>query len=202
MSNQIHIMGPVGVGKSSLSHLLSVREGITLFPEPVEDNPYLALFYEDPEKYAFQLQIFMLHRRFIQTQEAQNLDVSIMDMSMIGNDLFAELMFMSGSMSKTDYELYSNVSTSLKSLVEPPELMVYLQCSIPEAIRRIMRRGRPSELKAPLQYWYDLNHSYEKWYNAYSFSKKICINVDNLDFVNDEEDEDYVLDMIMEELQK
>jgi deoxyadenosine/deoxycytidine kinase len=200
MGEQIHILGTVGAGKSSLCRLLSVREQIPLFPEPVESNPYLNKFYENPSLYAFPMQIFLMHSRYKQHKEAEKLDRCIMDMSIYGNDIFAELQYKSGYMSADDFNTYMDVSNSLKSMLEPPKLVVYLQCSVSVAVKRIMKRGRPAELKAPLQYWYDLNEAYEKWYNSYNASKKILINVDNIDFVNNDEDEDYILDLIMEAL--
>lgn len=199
-SKQIHILGMVGCGKSSLSKLLSAREGITLFPEPVESNPYLEKFYESPREFAFQMQIFLMHARYKQAREAEELtEPSIMDMSIYGNDIFEQLMYHNGDITREDHITYRDVSNSLKSLLEPPRLMVYLQCSTQEAINRIIKRGRPSELKASLEYWFKLNKSYEQWYDSYNLGKKILINVEDIDFVSHEEDEDYILDLIMEE---
>lgn len=200
MGEQIHILGVVGAGKSTLCRLLSVREQIPMFPEPVETNPYLNKFYENPRQYAFPMQIFLMHSRYKQHKEAEKLDRCIMDMCIHGNDIFAGLQYKSGYMSADDYDTYMDVSNSLKATLEPPKLVVYLQCSVSVAVKRIMKRGRPAELKAPLQYWYDLNEAYENWYSSYNLSKKILINVDNIDFVNNDEDEDYILDLIMEAL--
>lgn len=196
---QIHILGPVGAGKSSLSKLLSVREGITLFPEPVTTNPYLEKFYEDARSVAIQMQLFLAHNRFKQAKEAEKLDKCIMDMSIYGNDIFAGLMHRSGYISEVDYAMYTDVTNSLKKLVEPPALMVYLQCTPRVCIDRIIKRNRPSELKASLQYWFDLNKAYEDWYESYNAGKKILINVDDLDYVMYEDEEDYILNIIMEE---
>jgi deoxyadenosine/deoxycytidine kinase len=92
------------------------------------------------------------------------------------------------------------VSDTYKSIIRPPDLVVYLQCSTNVAINRIIRRGRVSELKAPMEYWFQLNEAYEKWYNWYRGSKKILINVDDIDFVSDYEEEDYTIDSILESL--
>lgn len=200
MANEghIHIMGTVGAGKSTLSGLLSGREGIKLLPEPVTSNPYLDAFYKDPVNNAFPMQIFLMHARFKQAKENTG-KTCIMDMSIYGNDIFANLMKHSGYMTQVDLDNYMSVSDSLKSMLEKPAMVVYLQCSVDTAVRRIVKRGRLSEMNAPLQYWYDLNKAYEDWYNSYSDSKKIMINVSNLDFLSDECDEDYILDLIMEE---
>jgi deoxyadenosine/deoxycytidine kinase len=196
---QIHILGCVGAGKSSLSKLLSVREGITLFEEPVLNNPYLESFYENPKEFAFPMQVFLMHARYKQALEAQQLDKCIMDMSIYGNDIFEQLMYSNKDINMVDHMTYADLSNSFKSLLQPPALMVYLQVSTQTAIQRIIKRGRPSELKAPMQYWFDLNKSYERWYDNYTLGKKILINVDDIDFVAHEDEEDYILDMIMEE---
>lgn len=196
----IVLMGVPGAGKSSLSKLLSVREGLVLYPEPVDTNPYLSDYYKDPAKYAFNMQVFLLHKRFLQAMEAQHLTQCVMDMHMIGNDIFARLQHANNHMTKTDFGTYSELSKSFKSMVKPPDLVVYLQCSVRTAVDRIMIRSRKSELDAPISYWYDLNEIYERWYDSYLDSKKMLINVDDLDFVNDESEEDYVIDSIMEYL--
>lgn len=176
-----------------------MREDITLFPEPVTTNPYLEKFYENPESCAFQMQVFLMHARYKQALEAQKLDRCIMDMSIYGNDIFEQLMYSNGYISRDDHVNYKEVSGSFKELLEPPKLMVYLQCSTPVAVNRIIKRGRPSELKANLEYWFNLNKSYERWYDNYNLGKKILINVEDIDFVSNESEEDYILDMIMEE---
>lgn len=180
--------------------MLAVREQLPLFPEPVESNPYLTKFYENPSRYAFAMQTFLLHARFKQAQEAQELDMCVMDMSMYGNDIFAQLQYKHKHMDMSDFMTYRDITRTFKGLVKPPKLMVYLQCSVQVAVQRIMKRGRSSELQATNQYWFDLNKEYENWYNNYSDSKKICINVDHLNYVDDHSDEDYIIDMIMEAL--
>lgn len=196
----ISLIGTVGAGKSSLSKLLSVRERLPLFIEPVESNPYLVDYYKQPDRYAFNMQMFLLHRMFQQAQIAQNMRQCVMDMHMIGNDVFARLQYANNIMTKTDYETYCDISNTFKSMVKPPDLVVYLQCSTSVAVSRIMKRGRYSELNAPLSYWFDLNEIYESWYDNYQDSKKMLINVDNIDFVADDSDEDFILDAIMEYL--
>lgn len=199
MSKMIVIQGTVGAGKSTLCSMISAREGIRVYPEPVEHNPFLSMFYVNPERYAYTLQTYMLHARFEQMMSMKSQDWGIMDMSIYGNDIFTEVMYDSGYMSEDEYNLYVQMSNYYKSLIPKPTLMVYLQCSTYTCVKRLMQRGRPYELKTPLQYWYDLNGAYEKWYGDYKDSKKILINVDDLDIVQHEVDEDYLIDLVLEE---
>jgi deoxyadenosine/deoxycytidine kinase len=171
-----------------------------MYPEPVSSNPYLADFYNDPNKYAFPLQVFMLHQRFKQAQDARKHDICIMDTSIYGTDVFAFQMYENNSMSPRDYESYCDLSKSLKALLDPPELLVYLHCDPMETVNRIMRRNRQAELEAPLSYWYQLCRAFDVFYNHYEDSKKILIDVTDINFVMDDSDEDYILDMIMETL--
>lgn len=196
----IIIQGTVGSGKTTLCNILSTREGIKMFPEPVRFNPFLNDFYEDPHKHAFTLQTFMLHSRYMQMLEAKDEEICIMDMSMWGNNIFTDVQYKQGYMTKSEYELYYQLSNNFIELAPKPALMVYLQCSTKTSVQRIMTRSRTSELNAPLQYWYQLNEAYEDWYTNYADSKKICINVDDVNIVTDEADEDYILDAIMEYL--
>lgn len=194
----IVIQGMVGAGKSTLSKILAHREKITLFPEPVETNPYLDKFYESPAEYSFAMQVFLLHARFMDTLKAQELDSCIMDANVYTNDLFSLLHFSSGYMTRDDYHLnYLRISDTYKSLVKPPTLMVYLQCSTEVAVQRIMKRKRASELRAPIKYWADFNELYEQWFQEYTDSPKMVINVDNLDIVGNPEDVDAITELIM-----
>lgn len=196
----ITVVGPVGAGKSTVAKMLSCREQIPFYQEPVVQNPYLEAFYQEPHKYAFPMQIFLLRSMFHHTIKAQRSgELCVIDMSMYGNDIFSNIHHSSGYMSLDDYHNYTELSELLKSIVKPPELLVYLQCSPDVSVSRIMRRGRPSEQLAPMTYWRTLHEQYEEWYNKYD-GRKILVNVDHVDVVSDEGDEDYILDVIMEAL--
>lgn len=197
----IIIQGVVGAGKSTVAEMLAARLKVPVFPEPVETNPYLSKYYADPERYAFPMQVFLLHNRFIQGLKAKTLKQCVMDTSMYGNDIFVEIQHGMKYMSDEDYITYSTLSNTYKNIVGAPDMMVYLQCSPQVAINRIIRRNRPSELIAPIQYWYDLYDANERWFEEYSDSKKILINVDHLNIITDESDEDYLIDTIVEALE-
>jgi deoxyadenosine/deoxycytidine kinase len=192
----LSVMGVVGAGKSTLCNILAEAGAMTLFPEPVETNPYLTKFYEEPSSYAFQMQCFLLLQRFKQTQEAQKLDQCIMDMGMHGNDIFAKLMWTNLDITDVDYETYLDMSATFKRLVKPPKLTVHLRCSPEVAISRILKRGRPAELNATNQYWYDLNREYEEWVENYDHNL-LVIDVDGLDFVNNQRHREAICEQII-----
>lgn len=192
----ISIMGTVGAGKSTLCKYFVEATNIKLFPEPVETNPYLTKFYEEPSSYAFQMQCFLLLQRFKQMQQAQYMDEYLMDMGMWGNDIFAKLMWTNLDITDVDYETYLDLSNSLKQLVRPPHLTVYLHCRPEVAVGRILKRGRPSELNASNKYWYDLYNEYEAWYRSYDAGGKIRIDVSDLDIVNNPVHRQEVIDII------
>lgn len=185
----IIVQGCVGAGKSTISKILSARLGIPMYAEPVEDNPYLELFYENPSQYSFPMQVWLLHARFKQAWEAEHsTDEYIMDASMYTTDLFSALHFRSGFMSKEDYlKNYERISDTFKSMLNPPTLAIYLRCSTETAVQRIMKRGRQSELKIPISYWYQLNTANEKWYQEYQGSQKVAIDTDNLNLEDEEQ---------------
>lgn len=192
------LMGIPGCGKTSLAKLIAARENIMFLPEPVESNPYLEDYYKDPSRYAFNMQVFLLHSMFKHTKQARKFNQCVLDASMHINDIFVEMQYTSGIMSHSDYATYNRLSATLHSMAAPPELVVYLRCSTKTAMERIQKRGRPSELGIPFEYWDKLNNTYENWYDSYFSSKKLVIEVDDIDFVDDENDEEYIIDSIME----
>jgi deoxyadenosine/deoxycytidine kinase len=196
----IELIGVPGSGKTSLSKLLSVRENIPMLCEPVETNPYLNAYYESPRDYAFKMQVFLLHSMFKHTLKAQKYNQCVMDASMNINDIFVEVQHQNLTMDTKDYNTYKDLSSSLHKMVSKPDLVVYLQCSPETALKRIEKRGRESELAVPFEYWCHINEAYDYWYESYSGSKKICIPVDDIDFVADTSEEDFLIDEIMSHL--
>lgn len=193
----ITLQGPVGAGKSTFSKYLSIKTGFTVYDEPVKDNPYLDLFYESPDDFAFGMQMFLMKIRFMQLKQAEAINLPyIMDMSIYGNDVFAELQYRNGHMNKIDYENYQDFSDFIKTQVQVPDVIVYLQCSPKVCIDRIIKRGRQSELQAPMQYWFQLCESYEKWFKSYE-GKKLLINVDDIDVVSNEYEREKALETIL-----
>ena len=189
----------VGAGKSSLMKILE-EEGFISFPEPVIDNPLLEKFYHNRERYSFPLQIFFLNRRFKHIKEASKLENSIMDRSIYGDVIFARMLYENGEMSNEEFNLYIELFENMIQHCHPPKLMIYLECSVDLAMKRIKKRGRSYELIVEREYWERLNKNYREYFAEYNFSPILRINIDNIDFENNIEDREYILGLIREKL--
>jgi len=196
---KLNIAGVVGVGKSSLCNILE-NEGYSIFREPVFDNPLLDKFYYNKERYSFPLQIFFLNKRFEMCKQANEIERSVLDRSILEDAIFAKMLRDRSEMDPYEYQIYRELLSNMMVHIRPPELMVYLKVSPKEAIRRIKKRGRDYEVKNDTDYWYDLNQNYNNFFHEYKWSPLLTINVDELDFVNRETDAKYVLDLIGNEL--
>lgn len=197
MNKTIVIDGVVGVGKSSLSEILAKEFGLTFFEEPVVNNPILDKFYFDKKRYSFPLQIFFLNKRFEMLEESENIENGcIMDRSIYGDAIFAKMLMEDGDMSVEEYNIYEELLTNMLRHVHPPKLMVYLETTVDNAVKKIEKRGRDFEQHVSIDYWKSLNKHYEEYFKHYNISKLLKINVDNLDFVNNEKDREYVVSLI------
>ena len=197
--NMICIDGVVGVGKSTLMDILT-KEGFVPFAEPVVDNPILPKFYEDRKRYAFQLQIFFLNHRFDHIKKAMKIENAILDRSIYGDLIFAKMLKDNGEMSEDEFNIYKHLLCNMLDHLQPPKLMIYLESSVDEAMRKINKRGRECELTTEREYWETLNKEYQNYFNEYNLSPVLRINVDNLDFENNPEDREYVLNLIKNKL--
>lgn len=196
MSRKIVVIGNIGSGKSTFCRRLSREWGVKLYDEPVVNNPYLDKYYSKPHDYAFQLQTFMLHQRFMQQLEAMELEDYIMDLAMDGNTVFAKVMNDEGYMSNDDYNLFMDMYHSYKKLVHEPDLVVYLDCTPEECKRRIGIRGREYEGGISLDYLRHLQSVYEKLYATYPEGKRIRIQCDKLNLKTNNRDFKSVIDTI------
>lgn len=199
--DMIVVDGVVGVGKSTLMNILAER-GMIAFREPVVDNPILEKFYYDRERYSFPLQVFFLNKRFKHIKEAAMINNSVMDRSIYGDVIFAKMLCDKGEMSKEEFELYKELLENMLEHVMPPKLMIYLEVSVDEAMKRIQKRGRDYEQVVERDYWEILNNEYKTYFGQYDISPILRINVDGLDFENNEEDTIKVLDLIDEKLKQ
>lgn len=197
--DMIVIEGVVGVGKSSLMNILA-NQGYEAFEEPVVDNPILDKFYYDRVRYSFPLQVFFLNKRFEHIKQAKDVSRAVMDRSIYGDAIFARLLNLNNEMSDEEFMIYTELLQNMLEHVHAPKLMVYLEISVDEAMRRIAKRGRDYELVVEREYWEHLNEQYKLYFDNYELSPILKINVDNLDFENNAEDRVHVLKLINDKL--
>ncbi len=197
--DMIVIEGVVGVGKSSLMNVIG-EQGYTAFEEPVVDNPVLDKFYYDRARYSFPLQVFFLNKRFEHIKKAKDVSNAVMDRSIYGDAIFARMLNLSNEMSDEEFAIYKELLENMLEHVHVPKLMVYLEISVDEAMSRIAKRGRDYEQIVEREYWQKLNDEYAAYFEAYNLSPILKINVDAIDFENNEDDRNYVLKLINDAL--
>ena len=191
-NHNITISGLIGAGKTTLANNLSQLLSWSIIGESVEDNPYLDLFYEDMEKYAFAMQIYFLNHRFEQEQKnTWNKNNTIQDRSMWEDIIFANMLYKKGKISEIDYNTYKELYSNLINFIKKPSLIVYLDVEPEIALERIKFRNRPCENNITLEYLIDLRDNYEEWLNNISKTTRV-IRIDWNKFINTEN----VIDMI------
>ena len=197
----IAIAGNIGSGKTTLTKMLAAHYGWTPKFESVDFNPYLADFYEDMERWSFNLQIYFLNKRFQDVVEiSKKKEVIIQDRTIYEDArIFAPNLHAMGLMSTLDFENYSDLFDLMMSLVNPPDLLIYLRSSIPNLISQIQKRGREYERSIRIDYITGLNQRYEDWIKDYK-ARLLIIDVDNIKFENRPEDFQFVTDKIDAEL--
>ena len=197
----IAIAGNIGSGKTTLTRMLAAHYGWTPRFESVDFNPYLADFYEDMERWSFNLQIYFLNKRFQDVVEiSRQKDVIIQDRTIYEDArIFAPNLHAMGLMSTRDFENYSDLFDLMMSLVNPPDLLIYLRSSIPNLISQIQKRGREYERSIRIDYISGLNQRYEDWIAGYK-ARLLVIDVDNIKFENKPEDFQFITDKIDAEL--
>ena len=197
----IAIAGNIGSGKTTLTKMLAAHYGWTPKFESVDFNPYLADFYEDMERWSFNLQIYFLNKRFQDVVEiSKHQEVIIQDRTIYEDArIFAPNLRAMGLMSTRDFENYSDLFDLMMSLVNPPDLLIYLRSSIPNLIAQIQKRGREYERSIRIDYITGLNQRYEDWIKDYK-ARLLVIDVDNIKFENRPEDFQFITDKIDAEL--
>src|SRR5687767_1854917 len=182
----VAIAGNIGVGKSSLTSLLAERLGWEPFFEPVEENPYLVDFYQEMHKWSFHSQMFFLSSRLRHHKAAlERTGSSILDRSIYEDAaVFAKTLYQQEFLTERDWRLYNEVYGVLAALLPPPNLVIYLQASVPTLVRRIAQRGRDFEREISSDYLSQLNERYEEWIATFTLCPVLTIATDNLDFVH------------------
>ncbi len=197
----IAVAGNIGAGKSSLTGLLSKHFNWEAFYESVEDNPYLADFYEDMLRWSFNLQIYFLSSRFRHQKEMLEQDISLIQDRTIYEDveIFAKNLHEMNLMSDRDFANYEALFHEMSHYLRPPDLLIYLRAQVPTLVRQIQQRGRDYENSIRIDYLERLNRLYEDWIDRYPY-EKLIIDTDDLDFVNDPEDLGKVIGLIEQRL--
>jgi deoxyadenosine/deoxycytidine kinase len=183
----IVVEGPIGVGKTSLTRALSKRFGARSVFELVEENPFLASFYQDRNKHAFQTQLFFLLSRFKQQQELFQQD--LFSQVTVSDYLFAkDRIFASITLDPNELALYERVYEHLGPRVMKPDLVIYLQARLDVLLARIRKRGREFERKFDPEYLAELARTYNDFFHRYEETPLLVINTSDIDFVESEKD--------------
>ncbi len=194
----IAIAGNIGAGKTTLTTLLAKQFGWSAQYETVDDNPYLNDFYNDMQRWSFNLQIFFLNSRFNQVVDIRKSGETVIQDRTIYEDaeIFAPNLHEMGLMSTRDFNNYKSLFNLMTNLIQPPDLLIYLKASVPTLVNQIQKRGREYEESIRLDYLKTLNEKYNNWIDNYSASKLLVIDVDHTDFTNNNEDLSKIIDKV------
>ena len=183
----IAIEGPIGVGKTSLANLMSKELSARLVREEFDENPFLPDFYKDPERFAFQTQLFFLLQRYRQQQELRQVDMFqkllVTDYMFVKDRLFASL-----NLGEKEMQLYDTVANLLERNIIKPDLVIYLQANTDTLMKNIALRGREMETDITYEYIDALSQVYTEYFFRYQDTPLVIINTNNIDFVHNEDD--------------
>jgi deoxyadenosine/deoxycytidine kinase len=180
----IAIAGNIGSGKTTLTTLLSKQFGWQAHYEDADENPYLSDFYEDMQRWSFNLQIYFLNSRFAQVTEIRKSGKNVIQDRTIYEDahIFAPNLHAMGLMTTRDFENYFSLFKLMESLIAPPDLIIYLRATVPTLVANIQKRGRDYENAIRIDYLKRLNERYEAFISTYEAGKLLVIDVDENKF--------------------
>ncbi|HSV88340.1 MAG TPA: deoxynucleoside kinase [Bacteroidales bacterium] len=180
----IAIAGNIGSGKTTLTGLLAKHYGWEAHYEDVDTNPYLNNFYEDMQRWSFNLQIYFLNSRFRQVIDIRKRKKTVVQDRTIYEDakIFAPNLHAMGLMSTRDYDNYKSLFELMSSFIQPPDLLIYLKANVGTLVSQIQKRGREYENSIRIDYLQRLNERYDEWIDGYNLGKVLGVNVDNLKF--------------------
>jgi deoxyadenosine/deoxycytidine kinase len=183
----IAIAGNIGAGKSSLVEFLTRTYGIEPFYEPNDENPYLPDFYQDMNRWAFHSQLYFLSNKFRMHRKLEQMSgVVVLDRTIYEDaEIFATALHKMRHFTGRDWDTYWNFYQIILDAIRPPDLMIYLRCSMRTLRRRIRLRGRSMERDMPLSYLKRLEALYEQWLDSYKFGEVLILETDKLDYIND-----------------
>jgi deoxyadenosine/deoxycytidine kinase len=198
----IAVAGNIGSGKTTLANMLSKHYGWEIQLEDNDDNPYISDFYEDMQRWSFNLQVYFLNVRYKNIKKIRDNRKPVIQDRTIYEDanIFAPNLHAMGLMSTRDFENYTSLFNSLNDMIQPPDLLIYLRGTIPTLVKQIQQRGRDYEDSIRLDYLKRLNERYEAWISTYNLGKLVILNIDELDFENDPNDANFVINKIEAEL--
>jgi deoxyadenosine/deoxycytidine kinase len=198
----IAVSGNIGSGKTTLAIKLAKHYGWQAELEAVENNPYLADFYEDMKRWSFHLQVFFLNSRFNQIKRIREGGLSVVQDRTIYEDayIFAANLHKSNLISERDYENYLSLFDSMINYVKAPDLLIYLKADIPKLVGQIEKRGRHYENAIRIDYLKNLNSHYEEWIGGYDKGKLLIVDVNQMDFVEYPEDFSSIVQRIDREI--
>ncbi|MDA9563399.1 deoxynucleoside kinase [Flavobacteriales bacterium] len=198
----IAVAGNIGSGKTTLTKLLAKHYSWDPHFEDVDDNPYLNDFYDDMQRWSFNLQIYFLNSRFNQVVDITESNKKVIQDRTIYEDayIFAPNLHAMGLMTTRDFENYFSLFNSMDHFLKAPDLMIYLRASVPTLVNQIQKRGRDYEESIRLDYLKRLNERYEAWISTYDKGKLLVINVDENNFIEKQEDLGEIINKIDAEL--
>ena len=198
----IAVAGNIGAGKTTLTELLAKHYNWTPHFEEVDQNPYLNDFYNDMQRWSFNLQIYFLNSRFKQIINIRESKKSVIQDRTIYEDseIFAPNLHSMGLMSTRDFKNYKALFDLMSGFIQPLDLLIYLRASVPTLVNQIQKRGRAFESSIRIDYLKQLNERYENWISGYTKGKMLIINVDKLDFTSRPEDLSAIIDKINAEI--
>lgn len=194
----IAIAGNIGSGKTTLTGLLAKHNGWQAHYEDVDTNPYLNNFYEDMQRWSFNLQVYFLNSRFRQVVDIRRSGKDVIQDRTIYEDayIFAPNLHSMGLMSTRDFENYTSLFELMCSFLQAPDVLIYLRATVPTLVKQIQKRGREYENSIRLDYLKRLNERYEAWISTYNHGKLMIIDVDNINFSENPEDLGMVIEKV------
>jgi deoxyadenosine/deoxycytidine kinase len=194
----IAIAGNIGAGNTTLTKLLSKHYKFKKELEDVLKNPYLDDFYNQMERWSFNLQIYFLNSRFRQIKDIQKKGINVIQDRTIYEDsnIFAPNLHAMGLMTNRDFENYKSLFSLMEEDVAAPDLLIYLRSSIPNLVSQIHKRGRDYENSISIHYLSRLNERYEAWIHNYKKGNLLIIEIDDLDFVENKKDLEKIISLI------
>lgn len=187
MKKFIAVAGNMGVGKSSMVEFLCHQYGFEPIYEPFMDNPFLDDFYRDMKTWGFHSQLYFLTHKFRLHMEMNRHAGTVVQDRTIYEDaeIFATNLFRSRLIGKREFQTYKELYTTMRQALQPPDLMIYLRCSVRAIRKRIKGRGRPSEQEIPARYLRKLNTRYEEWIEGYDLSPVLIWDSERMDYLTD-----------------